>query len=45
MKNRFFKLEEEEPLILEQVHEEKVIKKEEIQKFHQQQEKWLMKRS
>ena len=33
---------EEEPLILEQVHEEKILKKKK-HKFHLQQEKWLMK--
>ena len=36
------KLEEEEPLILDQVHEEKKFKKKKI-KFLQLQEKWLMK--
>jgi 2-oxoglutarate dehydrogenase E2 component (dihydrolipoamide succinyltransferase) len=33
---------DEEPLILEQVHEEKILKKKK-HKFHQQQEKWQMK--
>ena len=36
------KLEDEEPLILEQVHEEKILKKKK-HKSHQQQEKWQMK--
>ena len=41
MKNQYLKLEEEEPLILEQVHEEKISQKKFKNKFLQLQEKWL----